>query len=112
MLFQREFNKINPNSIKVDGLFGDQTISARFKSEDSDTPKTERRYRDVAVAEEEEEIVTTEETTTVKSKIPFDVNMLRPLFSEELENDIFKKTTYKTINKRTIKYFSLILFNI
>ena len=88
MLFQREFNKINPNSIKVDGLFGDQTISARFKSEDSETPKTERRYRDVAVAEEEEEVVTTEETTTVKSKIPFDVNMLRPLFSEELENNL------------------------
>jgi len=87
-LFQREFNKVNPNnlpSIKVDGLFGDQTISARFKSEDSETPKTERRYRDVEVGEEE---ITTEETTTVKGKIPFDPNLLRPLFDRDVKNDL------------------------
>ena len=29
-LFQREFNKVNPSSIKVDGFFGDQKISARY----------------------------------------------------------------------------------
>ena len=92
-LFQREFNKVNPskaktlNSIKVDGLFGDQTISARFKSENSETPKTVRRYRDVEVGEEEEEI-TTEETTTVKGKIPFDPSLLKPLFEREVENDL------------------------
>ena len=84
-LFQREFNKVNPSSIKVDGFFGDQTISARYKSEDSETPKTERRYRDVEVGEEE---ITTEETTTVKGKIPFDPNLLRPLFDRDVKNDL------------------------
>ena len=88
--FQREFNKVNPSnsgSIKVDGFFGDQTISARFKSEDSNTPKTERRYRDVEVGEEEE-IEEVETSTTDEGKIPFDPSLLRPLFNRRVRNNL------------------------
>lgn len=88
--FQTEFNKkvkgkSSKDSIKVDGFFGDQTISAKYKSEDSNIPKTERSYRDVDVEEEE---ITTEETTTLKPKMPFDPSSLKPLFNKRIENDL------------------------
>jgi hypothetical protein len=91
--FQREYNKKvkeeqggSKDSIKEDGFFGDQTVSAKYKSEDSNTPKTERRYRDVEVEEEEVEEEIKEEEDD--SKIPFDPSLLRPLFNRRVRNNL------------------------
>ena len=87
--YQKEFNKRSKDSgsevrIQVDGDFGDQTASARFQAPQKATKQTSVRK----FAEVEEEVITPEETPTETPRIPFDPNMLRPLFDRDIDNDL------------------------
>jgi hypothetical protein len=87
--FQREFNKRNKDagidvSLNVDGVIGEESVSARFTPEVESTEATPAEYE---FAEVEEEATTTE-TTTVKPKTPFDASFLRPLFRRPIDNDL------------------------
>ena len=85
--FQKEFNKRNKDagidvSLSVDGIVGEETVSARF------SPMQEAADPEYEYAEVEEEEITTETTTTVKPNTPFDANLLKRLFPREIDNDL------------------------
>ena len=89
-LFQREFNKLAANDpglspLQVDGDFGRQTVTARFSTTDSTTPKTRREFATLSEPE------TTIETTTVapskRSIIPELLGLARQ-FRKRPDNDL------------------------
>ena len=88
--FQKEFNKRNRDagidvSLSVDGIIGQETVSARFTPpvDPQDAQDPEYEY-----AEVEEDIVTTDTTTTLQLRTPFDANLLRRLFERDVDNDL------------------------
>tara|TARA_R100000742_G_C4279688_1_gene105377 strand:- start:25494 stop:27554 length:2061 start_codon:yes stop_codon:yes gene_type:complete len=89
-LFQREFNKVAAQNeglfpVRVDGDFGRQTVSARYSSTDSTTPRTRTVRREGIIKEPE---TTTETTTQPSGGLPIDPNLLRRLFPQKIKNDL------------------------
>ena len=89
-LFQTEFNKLAANDpqldpVRVDGDFGRQTVTARFSTTDSTTPRTRREFANLSEPE------TTIETTTVapskRSIIPELLGLARQ-FRKDPDNDL------------------------
>jgi len=88
--FQKEFNKRNKDagidvSLSIDGIIGQETVSARFTPpvDPQDAQDPEYEY-----AEVEEDVVTTDPTTTLPLRTPFDANVLRRLFERDIDNDL------------------------
>lgn len=89
--FQREFNKRNKDagidvSLSVDGVVGEETVSARYSPPVEAAEAKDPQYEYAQIDEPVEEEV--EEEEEGGGGLPFDASILRRLFPQRLDNDL------------------------